>query len=308
MPSPIDDLYKKMFGYLPKKAGAALERFAAIVSKMKNGAGDITHDTTLIGTHSGTPFQIDVLHRTGNFLSMGEAKDYSLGGEKVGRADIQKLVGALQDLADVNQGVFWSATPYTKPAQKYANASLKMNGKAITLLGLRPSTPDDESGFVRTIQIIGTHYVPLIDNTKWTIHWTENGRELLIESMAKHETTRIVQTNMQAIYDASGQIVTSIEELTRQGYACLSEDNVSRGCYWLPGLYVDSNELRVPIHGIEYEMPYHIHTTTSEITTKSPYRLVVTDEKNEPTRVLTEANIKGYQFDTQKNVILNKKS
>ncbi|WP_396126071.1 restriction endonuclease [Cytobacillus firmus] len=51
---------------------------------------------------------------------MGEAKDYTVQGNKVGRPDIQKLGGAFGDLKDIKEGLFFSATDYTKPAIKYA--------------------------------------------------------------------------------------------------------------------------------------------------------------------------------------------
>lgn len=303
LPSPIDALYQKIFRQLPTKAGMAFERFAAIATRIITNRGTVTHDAVLRGEHSGTAFQVDIHYRDVDFQSMGEAKDYSAGGKKVGRDDVQKLVGALRDLDDIDSGVFWSATSYTKPARLYANASLKMNGKSVSLMGLKPSTPEDESGFVRTINVTARHLFPLLDQSKFTVHCTPEGQAMLFASAAPDEKKITVYARMQAIFNADGRIVTSLAELTRPGYAALSDDNVSRGCFCLPGLFMDCNGVRVPIHGIEYEVPFKVHTSRSEASTTSPYRLVIMDENDKPTQVLTDDNLKSYRFDEQKNVL-----
>lgn len=280
----------------------AFEKFVAIATRHRSERGHVTHDAVLKGDHSGTAYQIDVLHRDSDSQSMGEAKDYSLRGGKVGPADVQKLVGALCDLDYIDTGVFWSATNYTEPARLYAEAAFEMSGKSITLMVLRPSTPEDESRFVRTIITTGRHYFPLVDESRFTVHWTQEGREILLASIPRHQTHMTFDVNMQEILDADGTVVTSLAALTKKGYAWPSEDNISRVCYWLPGLFMDANGMRVPILGIEYEMPFYVHTTSAEVTTTSPYSLVVVDENGKPAQVLTEANLQSYHFDEQKNV------
>ncbi|WP_455923613.1 restriction endonuclease [Pseudomonas putida] len=182
MPSQIDKVFKDVFGYQPKKAGTALEKFVAITTRIRYKQGQVRHDAVLEGTYSGTAYQIDVLHQDEDSLSMGEAKDYSSGGKKVGRDDLQKMAGALCDLDYIENGVFWSATSYTKPARLYAKAALKTIGKSVTLMGLRPSTLEDESGFVRTVTVTGTHYFPLVDQFRLTVHWTSEGRDATLHN------------------------------------------------------------------------------------------------------------------------------
>jgi hypothetical protein len=140
MPSPIDDLYKMIFGSAPTKPRTAFERLAAIATYVTEENGDVTHDAALKGAYSNSRYQIDVLHQRAETKTMGEAKDYTDRGGKVGRPDLQKLAGALRDLPDVAKGVFWSATDYTKPARQYAEAAKDIAGKEILLRGLRGST------------------------------------------------------------------------------------------------------------------------------------------------------------------------
>ena len=101
MASPIDELYQMVFGSAPIKAGTAFERLAAIATYVIEEDGDVTHDAALTGAYSGSRYQIDVLHQSTAEKTMGEAKDYSDRGGKVGRPDLQKLAGALIDLPDV---------------------------------------------------------------------------------------------------------------------------------------------------------------------------------------------------------------
>lgn len=106
MTSPIDDLYRKILGSAPAKAGAAFERLAAIATYVTEKNGDVTHDTTFKAAHSGSSYQVDVLHQSADAKTMGEAKDYTDRDGKVGRPDLQKLAGALIDLPDVAARVF----------------------------------------------------------------------------------------------------------------------------------------------------------------------------------------------------------
>jgi hypothetical protein len=106
--------------------------------------GKVRHDAKLRGQFSKTLYQLDVHHQPnpGEMATMGEAKDYSDRGAKVGRGDLQKLAGALPDLAEVKGGAFFSATGFTSPAKKYAEAASTLTGgKDISLYELTPSTP-----------------------------------------------------------------------------------------------------------------------------------------------------------------------
>jgi len=303
MPSPIDELYLEIYGVSPNKAGTAFERFAAIATFVESQGGSITHDATLKGAVSGSNYQIDVLHQSAE-TTMGEAKDYTYRGGKVGRSDLQKLSGALLDLPDVTKGVFWSATDYTKPARQYAHASKSMpHGKEILLRGLRESTPIDEQGFVKTINVTGTHCIPQYEAARWIVHWTSDGLSSLKALIPLGEDSIDIGGAIEVIFDAEGKPLTSIFELTSKGHGSRGDDNVCRACYWLPGHYVRTNGILAPILGLEYEIPYLIHTTTFQITDDSTYRLVVLDENGSPVRILTDEKLRKFNFSPNGDLI-----
>lgn len=303
MPSPIDELYHLIFGTLPTKAGTAFERLAAIATYVTEEQGNVIHDAALKGAYSGSRYQVDVLHQHSEAKSMGEAKDYSDRGGKVGRPDLQKLAGALVDLPDVARGIFWSATDYTKPARLYAQASEAMAGKEILLRGLRASTPFDEQGFVKTICVKGIFQIPKLDQAIWTIHWSSEGRARLLALIPDGETSIEINGIIEDIFNSNGDRITSITDLTLGGYGDMGEDEVSRGCYWLPGHYVMTNGVLTSICGLEYEIPYEIHTTSFEVTDSSKYRLVVLDENSTPVRILTDEKLRKFNFDSEGRLI-----
>jgi hypothetical protein len=304
MPSPIDELYRMIFGSVPAKAGTAFEHLAAIATYVTEEDGDVTHDAALKGAYSGSRYQIDVLHQRAEVKTMGEAKDYSDRGGKVGRPDLQKLAGALVDLPDVTQGVFWSATDYTKPARQYAEAAKAMAGREILLKGLRESTSLDEQGFVKTIRVNGTYRIAKLDEAIWTTHWSSQGRASLLALIPDGETTLEINGSIEDIFDSNGNKTTSISEITSGGYGELGEDGMSRGCFWLPGHYVRVNGVLASICGLEYEVPYEIHKTSFEITDNSIYRLVVLDETGTPVRILTDEKLRQFDFDTDGRLIV----
>ncbi|WP_430735883.1 ParA family protein [Pseudomonas viridiflava] len=151
------------------------------------------------------------------------------------------------------------------------------------------------------LNVTARHLFPLLDQSKFSVHCTREGQAMLFASASPDEKKITVYAHMQAIFDADGRIVTSLAELTRPGYATLSDDNVSRGCFCLPGLFMDCNGMKVPIHGIEYEVPFQVHTSRSLASTTSPYRLVIMDENDEPKQVLTDDDLKSYRFNEQRN-------
>jgi hypothetical protein len=297
MPSPIDEFYREIFGSSPNKAGTAFERLAAIGTFVESQGGVITHDAALKGGASGSKYQIDVLHQSEETTTMGEVKDYTYRGGKVGRSDLQKLAGALLDLPGVGKRVFWSATDYTKPARQYAHTSKSMPyGKEILLRGLRKSTPTDERGFVKTIKVTGTYSIPQYEAARWVVHWTSDGLASLQALIPLGENSVDIGGPIDEFFDANGKPLISIAELTAKGHGSRGEDNVCRACYLLPGHYVRTNGILAPIHGIEYEIPYLIHTSSFEITDDSTHRLVVLDGNDSPLRILTDEKLREFDF------------
>ena len=248
--SGIDQLFERIYGFRPKKAGQAYEMFAAAVLKTLGEHDDVFHDQNLRGIFSKTLYQADVVRRTGGNEQFVEVKDYTERMNKVGRPDLQKLGGALVDLS-VSRGLFFSATGYTAPAKKYAAASERIVGKKIDLFHLRPSTTDDEEGRVKTLVIELVVRTPLFENGRMDAIFTPEGRQKAEGALEKGDHRLRIDT----IYDASGMPLTTVRELTSQGVEPTWEGE-SEGVFQTPGGHIKIGDHLIEIEGIKYRVPF----------------------------------------------------
>jgi hypothetical protein len=304
MTSPIDQLFEEIYGYKPTKSGEAYELLASAVAKLISKTDDVAHDKKLRGLFSQTLYQIDVLIGTNQQQLMGEAKDYTERASKVGRGDLQKLGGALNDL-EVSGGVFYSATDYTGPAKKYAQAAGSILGKDITLYHLRPSTELDEEGRIKTICIQMKIYLPEYHKAKFEPVWSEKGKEKIINLITdghikEGDNTLIIEE----FFDEDGQILTTIHDLTSR-YFGGGYGNNAIGSFFLPGAHVKIDGHLVGINGITYDVPFS--ETIEEIVFESngSPKLLIKDEKGNINRLLTDEDLRKVRFtDTGKADVL----
>ena len=262
MTSPIDQLFEKIFGHSPSKSGTAFEQLAAIATHIIRG-GDVKHDDKLRGEFSKTLYQLDVHHRSDNVTVMGEAKDYTQRkkNSKVGRGDLQKLGGALPDLKDIDEGSFFSATGYTKPAQKYAEKAVEITGKPITLYGFRPSTKADEKGYLKTIVVRVDTITSLPQESQWTPHITHAGKEALKVLQKDGEEKIELNFKLSFFYDREGREKLSLNNLISDGYGEIhQETRKSHGCFILEDYYININGVLVEVKGLEYQIAYSCNT------------------------------------------------
>ena len=307
MASPIEQLYLSIFGELPEKPGVAFERLASITMYLLEG-GKVRHDARLRGQFSKTLYQLDVHHQpeSGGKANMGEAKDYSYRGAKVGRGDLQKLAGALPDLAEVKAGAFFSATGFTSPAKKYAEAAAALTGgKEISLYELTPSTEQDENGFIKKV-VINAHFaVPLPDRGEFIPALTETAQELLKSRFLNGGESKFTyQLGLSEFFDADGNSILSLEALTTNGYGETNEDdNLSHGCYLLPGHHLNINGVLTELKGLEYHVPHDHFTRQIIITDESANRFVVKDESGQALLILSDERLQQFSFDEQGNLL-----
>lgn len=302
MPSKTDEIFEKIFSRTPNKDGVAFEQLAAIICHLING-GEVKHDNKLRGEFSKTLYQLDVHQIAESASLMGEAKDYSVRDSKVGRGDIQKLGGALPDLKEINSGMFFSATGYTKPAQKYAEEAQDIIGKPITLYGLRPSTELDERGFIKTIIIKVYITTPQPQNAKWSPRITEKGQDALKKLLKEGQELLEVQSALHFFYDDKGREVLSLQELTSYGYGDINQDTgKTHACFCLTGKYIKIKGVLAEIHGLEYEVPYTHETEEIRITDDSENRLALLDKDGNAIKIITDKKLRKYEFDESGNL------
>lgn len=302
--SPIDKIFLEIFGYVPKKSGTAYEMLSCIAEHLMN-EGEIKHDRKIRGEFSKTLYQIDVLSKTEDGKSMGEAKDYTTRNKKVGRGDIQKLSGALPDLPDVSKGKFFSATGYTAPAKKYAAANSDFpDGKPIEIFEFRPSTEKDEEGTIKTVCIDMHFLIPHPRQGKWIPHVTEQGKECCKSLVKEGEKEFNYSLRLENFYDDQGNKKLSLFELTSQDYGAINSDTKSaHGCFLLPKHYLQIENVLVELKGLEYEIPYTETHQKMEITNDSNCRFVVKDAEGALVRFVTDQQIQTYSFDEEGNLI-----
>ncbi|WP_251978737.1 restriction endonuclease [Salinicola avicenniae] len=301
--SPIEKIFKEIFGYAPEKSGTAFERLASIASYIIQ-EGEVFHDEKLRGHFSNTLYQLDIYGESKDTSIMGEAKDYSLQSKKVGRGDLQKLGGALPDLKDIDAGVFYSATEYTSPAKKYAESAEEILGKPITLWQLRPGTELDEEGFVKTVVVKIHVNMPQPEKGRWLPHFTENGMSA-VKALAKRGEERInYQLGLSHFYDSYGNEALSLHDLTLEGYGGIDSDTgKSHGCFILKNHYIKISGILAEIHGMEFEVPYEKYTEELRITDDSGHRFVLVDKNGKVSRFLTDKNLREFDFDENGRVV-----
>lgn len=307
MASPIEVIFEKIFGYLPDKSGTAYERLAAIAMCLLDD-GVAQHDAQIRGQFSETLYQLDVQHRSQDGkTTMGEAKDYSESGKKVGRDDLQKLGGALPDLKEINAGAFFSSTGYTRPATKYANAATQITGgKDIDLYELTTSTEEDEKGFIKTIIIKVHAIIPHPESGEFRAAFTPEGETMLKDAFLSYgEQSKAFICGLSDFYTQTQTKSISLATLTSSGYGDVNnETNCVHASFLLPNQFIRVEKLFVPIRGLEYKIPFSYMNREIRISDDSEHRFVIRDENRKPLRILTDKKLREFSFDKYGNVVV----
>lgn len=300
MPSPIDELYRSIYGELPEKAGTAFERLAAAAWKLLNCDADVAHDTRMRGALSKSLYQIDVEAADDDGHHAGEAKDYTERNAKVGRPDLQKLGGALPDI-NVDTGKFFSATGYTNPAQQYASAAERIVGKKIDLYDLREVVEKDLEGRIKKI-ICQLHIItPAYDRSSFTPVWTPEGTKLLRELVASGRIANEVRLQIHEIVSSDGSVLTTIHGLTSRGFGGGATGKDASGSWSLPGGHISVEGYIIPIHGITYEVAFDEDIQQIVIEASGKATLLLKSHDGSVDKVLQDVDLKRVTFDEDGN-------
>lgn len=303
MTSPIDNLFKEIFGFIPNKSGTAYELLTASVFKILSENLKVYHDERIRGIFSQTLYQIDVQLKKDNKNLVAEVKDYTYRSEKVGRPDIQKFAGALREL-NTDGGMFFSATDFTEPAKKYAEASEKIIDKEIRLFHLRPSVDQDENGRIKKI-VLSIHILePLFEKAKMQPVITENGINK-IEDM-KNEGKLYVGQELnlltEKIYDSKGNVLTTISDITSTHYDTRGENAV--GSFRTPGGHIIIENELIEIHGITYDIPFSVEIHKVIVNSKGNAKLLIKDEKGNIDKIITDKQLEKIEFNDDGEILI----
>ena len=265
--SEIDELFFRLMGYYPAKAGQAYEMISAAALGIVK-AQIAEHNKFMKGESGGRPYQLDGL-LNGNI--MVESKDYTIDDKKVGRPDLQKLQGALSDLSQIKEGYFTSATNYSRDAITYANGTeTNVLQKKITTVDVRPSTVDDEKGRVKRIFV----------TMRWSVPNFDRGQQSVI--FAEGE-----------LYDKEGNVLISIAKLSRNNPPQYGEDdNVVSGSFPIDA-YIRFYDILVPIKGIAYtNVPIERGTEEFSIEGQGNATILIKSDKLGVDKLISDIDLK----------------
>lgn len=288
--SDIDRLFFDLMGFYPSKPGTAYEIFSTAILGLTQGL-DSEYNQIRKGI-SGSNYQMDGL-LDGKF--MVEAKDYTLRGDKVGRADLQKLQGGLTDLPDIASGFFASATDYTRDAKKYAESSVSNPvQKEIVVTNIRPSTDEDLANRIRTISIRVSTFTPAYDEGTFNTIFFEGERERL-EQRLRNLGKDSVEGTIANIYNEKGEAVRSIMDLTlaQQPKIDLSDvPDVVEGILEVDG-YIKLAGGLFHIKGFKYIIPIKESTETFEIKQDGTPKMMIVSERLGINKLITDSELKA---------------
>lgn len=291
--SPIDNFFYNIYGYLPSKAGQSYELIVNAALKLLNNESEVLYDQYIEGTYSEQKYQIDGVV---NGEKTVEAKDYTLREEKVGRPDVQKQEGGLIDLPH-KEGVFASATGYTRPAKLYAKGTIKNPvTKKIELFNIRPSTIDDEEGRVKTIVLEIFIKSLRLESAKYRPDIDKN----VLDEFGKRHPEGQYKVAIDAIYNADGTIFTSIKDWTMSLSSEYSLDDGKKeinGTTNFNGKFIKVLDEYVPINGLTYKIEISEMREEIKIEQDGKACLFVSNEDGSINTLLTDVQLQNVVFE-----------
>ena len=278
--SEIDELFFRLMGYYPKKAGEAYEIIsAAALGIIRNQSAE--HNKYLQGLSGGRPYQLDGLL---NGETMVESKDYTIDDRKVGRPDLQKLQGALTDLPQIKDGIFTSATEYSRDALKYAQGTETNEAqKEITTVDVRPSTPEDEKGRILKIHVTMNYSAPDFDRGTTSFIFVDGAKKMIEDYMRSHGMSEY-NFGTDVLYD---------ENLSRENQPKFTDgDDYVSGEFPIDA-YIKFCEILVPIKGIAYtDVPIARGKEDFVIEMRGNATILIKSDKLGVNKLITDVDLK----------------
>jgi hypothetical protein len=295
--SKIDVFFERIFGFKPTKNGQSYELLVAAALKLIHANLKVQANRFLRGTYSEGTYQLDALIES--LKTAIEAKDYTDRDAKVGRPDVTKLAGALQDLP-LDAGIVASATEFTRPAKKYASSTrINPASKPIDLYHIRPSTAEDEEGRIRKI-VIALHILSLDrKNCRFEPVVSQAGREKLSQT---YDLGEKLQVGLEAFYRADGSALVTLHDLTsRLNREC--KEAVAEGSWTPPEpAFIMVGDVLIEISEFKYLMPYRVLESEIVVEAKGTAELLIKAEDGTIDKLLTDIDLRHVVFSTDGDV------
>jgi Restriction endonuclease len=293
--SPLDEVFKELYGFYPDKAGQAFEMMVAAAFKLLWGL-DISYNDFVQGQYSGTTYQLDGTIQNGDSKSMIEAKDYSLDGRKVGRGDVQKMQGALSDLIH-SQGIFASSTDYTGPAIKYADSSTSNPlQKPIVLFNIRPSVIEDERGRLKKVIVTVNICRPEFQKGVFDVRLEEEYKDQF-----KNDGVlgKVIQCKLEEFYDRDRKIKLTMEQLSGDiSKNALQKDVNEIYATWIFNeTFIQAENRLYKIRGLTYKIPISTGSTEFVIQTEGSAKLFIRSMDGKIDKLIYDEELKKVHFE-----------
>ena len=260
--SEIDELFFRLMGYYPKKAGEAYEIISATaLGIIRDQSAE--HNKYLQGLSGGRPYQLDGLL---NGETMVESKDYTIDDRKVGRPDFLKYA----------QGTESNGTQ-----------------KEITAVDVRPSTPDDEKGRVMKIHVTMNFSAPDFDRGKTSFIYTDGAKKLIEDYMRSHGMTEYM-FGTDVLYDENGKFLKTIADLSRENQPKFTDDDDYVSGEFPIDAYIKFCEILVPIKGIAYtDVPIARGKEDFVIEMRGNATILIKSDKLGVNKLITDVDLKN---------------
>lgn len=248
--SPEDELYKRLTGELPNKAGTAYERLATAATMLILNSKDARHDVSEEGI-SGTSHQLDGVIDGSIIL---EAKDHSISGEKVNLNELQNHQGAMLDLKEAKTGFFASSTGYTKDAVQYATGT-DCHPRLIKtdIADIRHSTPEDEKGRIKEIQINIIYPFLATERGNYQLIWDDKVSEKqFAKGMCKSNRQGI---RLEVFFDNLGNYKCSLSDIINNQLPKDWDKVEEVSGVFLIDAYINMNGRLIYIDKLKYRIP-----------------------------------------------------
>ena len=289
--STIDDFFFSLYGFYPTKAGRAYELLSNAALMLINEESEVSYDQYVKGKYSGQVYQLDGVIGEKSI----EAKDHTIKNEKVKRSEVQNQEGGLIDLP-FSEGIFASATGYTRNAKKYANGTIiNPIAKKIKLYNIKPTIILDEKGRPTVIfEVIITALN--FRAAKISPLFTKEG----YANMGKLFPTGQVSLKIDAIYNYDGSVFLTMWDWTgnlSNEYTLYDGKEEISGDAEFEDKYLKINEHLIKIRGISYVVPIEKSTERFEIKQEGKACLYVKSEDGTVDTLLTDVQMKSVVFD-----------
>ncbi len=299
----MDEVFEQIFGYMPSKKGKGFELIAGAVLKIINEAKDVTHDVKKSGLYSPDLYQIDILVDDNEESLFVEAKDYSERNSKTGRADAQKLAGALNNL-DIDKGILVSSTGFTKPTIQYSQ-STKLNSKAkeINLCLIRPVNDQDTENLFFEFAMDATFQMLDHSKSKTKIILEQESLDKAITILKEKERKPgLHEAKVYEFFDKNGQHLSYVQDVITTKLPSEVKDKHIGTWYPTKETFVKFNGILIKLNAVEYEFVYNTCTIKDFIHIKEEPVLIAKSEDLKLDYIITKRQLKGISFEQDGNI------